>query len=43
MARANEALRGTIRLSDGSSPVSASGPARGAPGRHGYRRIGTPE
>jgi hypothetical protein len=41
--RLGAALRGTIRPAGGPSPVSASGPAGGAPGRRGHRRVGPAE
>ena len=43
MTRASAALRGTIRSSGGPSPVSAPGPARGAPGHRGHCRVGPVE
>ena len=43
MARASAALRGTIRPAGGSSPVSASGPARGASGHRRHCRVGPAE
>ena len=43
MARASAALRGTIRPTGGSLPVSASGPARGAPGHRRHCRVGPAE
>jgi hypothetical protein len=36
-------LRETIRPSGGPSPISASGPARGAPGHRGHCRVGPAE
>ena len=43
MSQASAARWRTIRSGGGSSPVSASGPARGAPGQRGHCRIGLAE